>query len=647
MAAEMPAREKNFANRGTQLLRLGRYDEAAAVLTEALKRRPDNTAALFDRATAYLHSKLYESAFADFSTLCRTMPDDARVWYNAGLSARYLQKYPLAVAHFDKSLELRSAQPAALMERGYCRYLLKNYLDAERDYAAAVRIVPRNADAWYSLSLAQHQLRNTSSAMAAVSRALQINPINSAYRLQRAYLLLESAPKAIAKYQSEICDSADTRKVIKFSIKSLNQRAGYSRVIADASAVTAVQSENRSAGLLLRGYCYYLSGEYSRAISDFTRVTDKSPEPEAFYYRAVVFAKKGENAKALADINRALQLRPNSTTYRILRGSILAANGKYGEATEMFSAILRTNSQDATVLCNRASAYLGVNNYSAALQDVNRAMELDDVSADLWLQLGVTLATIADSGGLSQYRILHDTLQTTTQTGVEMQISAYQGVDTAIMHRAVNCFSRSIQLRCFESKAYIARASSRFLLQDYEGALADALRAVDLDVKSPDAHIEAGMAYLALRNTKSMFGEFKVAARLAPDNRRARYSYGYALFVRADSVFHAENGRVPLLDSIASAAFREFSAADGIDAADDTRIMLGISCFFLRKYKQSLELFHESGETEAELYYRGLTLAEYGDVGESVTALRKYLAVGLRRDYRNNATALLESLMKQ
>lgn len=649
--ANVPAKEKKNADRGAQLFRMGRYDEAIDVLTEALKQQPDNTTALFDRAAAYLRTKRYESAFTDFSMLCRLTPNDARAWYNAGLSARHLQKYPLAILHFDKTLELRSAQPLALMERGYCRYLLKNYNESERDYADAIRFLPRNADAWYSLSLAQYQMRNLSAATVSISRALQINPTNSTYRLQRGYLSLDFIEKNVAKYQSELCDSIAGHKTSKYNFKKKNESVGYRNIIADASAIVSGTKENRIAGLLLRGYCYFLSADFSRAISDFSRVIAEAPEPDAFYYRAVTSVKKGEYVKALTDINRAVQIQPKSINYRILRGDILTKNGKYNEAVELFSGILRTDSYtgsyNATVLCNRAAAYLGAKNYSAALNDVNRAIELNTVSADSWFQSGAILASIADSEGTARHRVLLDMLRTTAQTGVETQISTRQDVDTALMHRAIDCFSRSIQLRCFESKAYIARASSRAVLQDYDGALSDALQAVELDAKNPEAHIEAGAAYLALRDTKSMFGEFKAAARLAPDNRTARYFYGYALFLRADSVFHTENGRVPPIDSLASAAFKEFSAAAKIDSSDDIRIMSGISCFFLRKYKQAIELLREDGGTEAELYYRGLALAEYGDIDRAVAALRKYLAVGSRRNYRNNATSLLESLMKQ
>ncbi|HEV7507717.1 MAG TPA: tetratricopeptide repeat protein [Thermoanaerobaculia bacterium] len=65
--------------------------------------------------------------------------------------------------------------------------------------------------------------------------------------------------------------------------------------------------------LLNLGIKSFNSGKMDEAMAQFTRVVAENPElPDAYYYRALVYMNKNQNKEAKADLQKLLQLDPNS-----------------------------------------------------------------------------------------------------------------------------------------------------------------------------------------------------------------------------------------------------------------------------------------------------------------------------------------------
>ncbi len=645
--ASAEIKEKNFAKRGSQLLRLGRYDEAISLLSEALKQHPENNLVLYNRAAAFFRTQRYNEAFSDFSVLCRRTPENRNAWYHAAICARNLKNYTLAIIHLDKAIALLPTWDFALMERGYCYYLQRDYRSAVRDYTTALQQSPRNADAWYSLSLSQEKQQSLNEAMTSITKALEINYRNAAFRLQRGYLLLKLGEKKTEDYRNSVCESLSTRKNVKvLSKKELSKLANYPAIITDAT-IASSSKKIRSAALALRGYCYYLSEEYSPAIADFSRSIEEDADADEFYYRASAYARQGEQAKALVDSKKSLQLNMKNKEYRLLYGVILTELKRFDEAITIFNTILMNEPNNADALYYRASAQVEASNVGLALADLLRAVEINQNYAEAWRLLGYAILNVADST-IAQRKPHYDTIRSFPQTGAIERPKNISEIDQSKIRQAMQCFTRVVQIKCFDADAYSARASCHAMLHEYEAAIEDARRAIEYDPKNPSGYLELGMAYFAAKDIHSMFSAFKAAAKEAPNNPYARFAYGYALFVRCDSLFHAGYGRNPLIDSIASASYKEFAAAAKYDSSAETRVLQGISSFFLRQYKHAIEQLESGNDNgEPELYYRALAYAEYGKIDEAVATLRRYLMVGSRQIYRKKAATLLETLQKQ
>ena len=635
------APEKNFANRGKTLLNQKRYAEAADVLTEALKQQPDNVQILNNRGTAYLRLQRYAPALADFSRVIELSPNDAQAWCNAGVCQRKLQNCSDAVGYFDKALARRQAWPLALMERGHCHYLLKNYGLAQRDYSAAAKSAPENPDVWYSLALLQRADGNLAGAYASINRALRQDSINPEYRLLRGYVAFE-LDDATRKFADTIaCDTAPKKK--RAGAKTTKRLP--SAIFSDATMAMA-KAELRLDALRLRGNALIRNGDFTRAAEDFTSVLAAQPaDDEAWYFRAEARLGKGDYAKAIGDASRAAILEPGNNACRVLQGIILHKQGAFTEAINRFSDALRRDSGNVQTRFNRATSYIAAGNTSAALADLAAVLAVRPTWAAAWHQQGVAQMTAAkgNAAGFPQL----DEARMQAATGAVATENRNRPNPT-FLFQAVVSFSNALQRNCADGESFAARARCYNLLEEYPSALQDAKRALELDKTAGKAAMELGMAQAGMKNVGGMQSAFRTASRLMQENPAARYAYGLAVFLSADSLFHAANGRIPKVDTLARNVFREAGAAFAADSSfGQARTLLGISCYFLRKYNECRELLNTPDALPVELYYRGLAHAEYGDIPAAISALRELLSVGTRREYRANATAVLETLLKQ
>jgi tetratricopeptide (TPR) repeat protein len=80
-------------------------------------------------------------------------------------------------------------------------------------------------------------------------------------------------------------------------------------------------------------------------------------------------------------------------------------------------------------------------------------------------------------------------------------------------------FSRAIELSTTNRQAYANRAIAYIGTREYEGAISDCRRAIELDPKSPDTYIQFGTIGFAeeqLKRHRMAITDFDEAIRLAP-----------------------------------------------------------------------------------------------------------------------------------
>jgi len=97
----------------------------------------------------------------------------------------------------------------------------------------------------------------------------------------------------------------------------------------------------------------------------------------AFANRGTAFALMGDFARAIADYNSALKLRPNLPGIALNRGLAYAQGGEYGRAIPDFDSALVNDPRDAFALFNRGIAKKALGDSAGAEADIARAREIE------------------------------------------------------------------------------------------------------------------------------------------------------------------------------------------------------------------------------------------------------------------------------
>lgn len=271
--------------------------------------------------------------------------------------------------------------------------------------------------------------------------------------------------------------------------------------------------------------------------------------------------------------------------------------GNSETAVQQFTAALNeaslTNDRRASLLNDRAVAYMRLGRTKNALDDFNAAVKLLPEYAaiynnrgNLLLSLGLTKEAIKDfdralllapgyaaaynnrAGALSKQREWRQAVEDFTQA-VRLAPSnpaPLSGRGRAYLklnrpHAAMRDFSRSVEADARFAVGYRDRAEAFLRLEEYEAAIEDLSRAIAFDVNNPEIYVVRGRAYLATENLVAAVKDFSRALEIDPRSTSALELRGltYALSGATDEASRDLNGALQLNPRSAVAfAYRAF-----------------------------------------------------------------------------------------
>jgi len=158
--------------------------------------------------------------------------------------------------------------------------------------------------------------------------------------------------------------------------------------IADCNRAIKLDAKNASAYIGL-GMARTQKG-ISGAIDDFTKAIKLDPKSsEAYFGRGGARAGKGDTEEAISDFTRAIKLNPRHSMAYMLRGEAYRANCETDKAIADFTKAIKLGVPNwAHAYGNRGSERLTKGDYSGALEDFDKAIELEPKLATLYLGRG-------------------------------------------------------------------------------------------------------------------------------------------------------------------------------------------------------------------------------------------------------------------
>jgi len=270
-------------------------------------------------------------------------------------------------------------------------------------------------------------------------------------------------------------------------------------------APTAVATPANAAvdAMVNEGYSLHMRGQLDAALAELNHAAELAPDSVAVLVnRGEVLLDMGELDAAQENYDKAFRLNPNAPPVLVGRGRVYYAQKNMPDALESYDRSLKLAPDDVAGLVDRGLVYAATGRTDDALADYNHALQVDPYS----------VAALADRAGVYLARGQRDAALADADKAISLDPNApaiafrVRALALAAQHKfkeALAAADRAVVLQPREAITFTVRAEIYGSLGRYAEARKDIDRALQLDPQLPAA--------LAIR--KLLAGARKAPAR--------------------------------------------------------------------------------------------------------------------------------------
>lgn len=182
-------------------------------------------------------------------------------------------------------------------------------------------------------------------------------------------------------------EEIDLREAIKLLniAKSKSTNPEISRLRARTYINLGIQYENANS--------YYLASDYfKKALSDIQLYMDSLKYIPSYDYLLAgnIYLKNDLYPQALKYFNKAIEMNPDNSNYYNSRAELKRTLGDEYGALKDYNSAIEKNGQDVYPLANRGRLYYEKKEFSKAIIDLEKAIQLDDEFMIAYYYLGLT-----------------------------------------------------------------------------------------------------------------------------------------------------------------------------------------------------------------------------------------------------------------
>ncbi|MCP4785512.1 MAG: tetratricopeptide repeat protein [Fuerstiella sp.] len=342
-----PKTAAEFNSRGVQHYDAGRYDEAQADFSKALKLQPRNAEYMCNRGWVFYEQDDPDTALLEFNdaieldpTLISGYHGRAAVHIDEEDWAAAIMDYTHAVRHTAEKTELADVYT----ERGNAHYFNGDTDKAIKDLERAISKDPEYARAHADRGEILSEIGETDEAVRSLRRAIEIDAESAEFHnlLGNAYEESDDSESAISAFSDAI--------------------------LLDLNSVTYYQNRAR---------VYAAIGDLSRAVKDLKRAITLDPDdPDSHNNLALVYGDAGEFDAALRTLDAALALDGENPILWYNRGDIQLQIGDLKGAVSALTRSIDLDDQDPDAYALRGKALQQDGNEQAAARDYAKAVSL-------------------------------------------------------------------------------------------------------------------------------------------------------------------------------------------------------------------------------------------------------------------------------
>lgn len=353
-----------LVGRAKKALRGGNHRVAVELLSQAIGNDSDNALAFVLRADAYVRTKQFANALADFSSAIRIEPENAR-WLNSrGYFLLTRGRRRDAIKDFDAAIVLKGDYAEAHNNRGLAHVGGQDYEQAIKDFNAAIAARNMFADAWNNRGFAHFRSGDYQTAIQDFNKAIECNPDFAMAYNNRALLRMDRKEyrQAVADCTEAIKRDGDNPRYYHFRRQAYRKLGRAEEALADGQRLT----------WLLK----------LRQLNQ--QIAEAPAHSSSYIRRAEHFNKDGRGAAALADYDRAIRADPGkSATAYLGRATYWFNQQQYARTIEDCTLAEKAGAEHGAWSL-RGEAWMKQGDFARAIADFVRARRFDVVVAEAY-----------------------------------------------------------------------------------------------------------------------------------------------------------------------------------------------------------------------------------------------------------------------
>ena len=481
-------------------------DEVIADHNSAVKLSAQNPAMIARRGLFFQRQRRWKEAINDFSSAIAVAPDELCAPYLAQRGIAFYESGDTAksLEDLDRSLQL---QPNAgvHVSRGQILFNLGRFQDALGEFDAAIAASPDESRAYIEKADTLCLFGDYEAAIACSEKALTLAGVAPRVYEALCLALFESKRYEEALTYANLGLKADDSlgECLCTRARYLRRAANFDEALKDIELAIerAIKRDSLPKPLWfqVRGELRALKKKYTEAIEDLDKViTAGSGSMATFHYRGYAKYQLGKFDSAMSDLNSAIELIANETKVDPVvaevyfwRGRTHMKKGNFDHAIEDFEKAIAFQPQNALYLCDCGRARHSNRDYSGALKQFTKAIELDAIKPQTYILRGQTLLRLG-KGDLS-IEDFSKAIELNPKDDVAWNHRGYAWLEQGNAENAILDLTKAIELNPGLASAFMTRGRSFRKKGAFSRSQEDLETAIRLKIDQPAAY--AQLAY--------------------------------------------------------------------------------------------------------------------------------------------------------
>ncbi len=491
-----PYTSQSFSARGLLYFQLNKYNDALADLDEAIRIDPYFTGNYINRGLVKYNLNDLRGAMADYDRVIETDENNIIARFNRGLLRAQVADNNRAIDDFDRVIELEPENDMAYLNRAMLNAEVGNNLGAIGDLDFVLDRHPDFFSGYYMRSEMKRQLNDLRSA----EEDYNIARREEAKAKQRATSDLASLEK-----DKDSKDTKDTREQTDEDLNKFNLL-----VVADKETTEKDRGKYQS--------------ESRGRVQDVRVRVELEPRFVLTYYdkgfeinRPVYFSESLDKANHTLGLNWKLKAVNNEAPLNELQVQT------HFRSIDNYSMLMDKSPNDAKVYFGRAIDLMLVQDFESALNDIDKAIELDENMSQAYFVKAVILSKQLELDPLS----IVERDEAAEEAAVVTSIDPLTGLQRQTKIKLKDVSTKSLRndaaLKLYEKVveldpdfifAYYNMGEIFYNEKDYRAAIDIYTNAIKLESHFAEAYFNRGLSYLSIGETAKGIDDLRKAGEL-------------------------------------------------------------------------------------------------------------------------------------